>query len=60
MAADRFERPVPGRQLSEELQAQAELAEELRQCEQRQSDEQLQQRHRHLLTRRLQLRLPST
>ena len=30
----------------QQLQAQAELAEELRQCEQRQSDEQLQQRHR--------------
>ncbi|WP_444815200.1 AAA family ATPase [Stutzerimonas frequens] len=30
----------------QQLQAQAELAEELRQCEQRQNDEQLQQRHR--------------
>ncbi|HAF91675.1 MAG TPA: exonuclease SbcC, partial [Pseudomonas sp.] len=30
----------------QQLQAQAEHAEELRQCEQRQSDEQLQQRHR--------------
>ena len=30
----------------QQLQAQTELAEELRQCEQRRSDEQLQQRHR--------------
>ncbi|UIP85359.1 AAA family ATPase [Pseudomonas phenolilytica] len=30
----------------QQLQTQAELAEELRQCEQRRSDEQLQQRHR--------------
>ncbi|MCW8158767.1 exonuclease SbcC [Stutzerimonas stutzeri] len=30
----------------QQLQAQSELAEELRQCEQRRSDEQLQQRHR--------------
>ncbi len=41
----------------QQLQTQAELAEELRQCEQRQNDEQLQQRHRQEKQESCQARL---